>query len=735
MRDRKSATGISVNAANGSPVHGLLGQRGDGEACELKLQRATEDLRAMESITEVVLSTLELNELLDALVKRIVDVTGADSSMILLIDETTDEVVPRAAHHVKPDAWNEFRVKSKGGLAGKVIASRRPVIIKNAEADPAVSTPYIRQRHIKSIIGVPLKAREKVIGVGYLYTLQEREFTLEEIRRFEVMADRAAMAINNALLFSRVEVTARRLAEQTDRLQSLLDGARDINSTLEIETLLRRIVERGVEIIDAEAGMVGLLENEQVVTREWWNRREWIPFLHRWREGEGSAGWVWQTKRTYLTNDVTHDPHVSPDMVQLLTLRNFICVPLLTQQGDFLGIVEIDNKRAGVGFTEADLNLVQAYAQQVAVAIQNARLVYAEQRRAWELDAVIENMTEGVTIASPEGRILRINRRGRELLGIEQKRPGENGLLDEHFAIRGLRYPNGQDVLPAEMPVSRALRGETFVDMEVVFTREDGRRLNLLFGGSPVHDEACNIILAVVVWRDITAFRELERRREEFINIVAHDIRTPVTIITGQAQMIQRLVHDANAVRKSADAIATSARRVNTMISDLVDSARMEVGQLHLNKQPVQLKAFVSDLLERSAGVLDTARVKTDIPADLHPLGADPDRLERVFTNLLGNALKYSPPQTQVLISARRADGEVLVSVSDRGVGIAPEDLAHIFEPYYRGTGARGTEGLGLGLYITRMLVEAHGGRIWAESQVGIGSTFYFTMPIVQYQH
>lgn len=730
-RINPSTTGRRSHGATDGPyAQEAQEMRGDREECELKLRHVTEDLRALESITEVALSTLELDELLNALVKRVVDVTGADSSMILLIDESTDEVVPRAAHRIEPKVWREFRVKSSEGLAGKVITAKHPVIIRNAQADPSVATPYIRRRRITSIVGVPLKAREKVIGVGYLYALQERDFTPEEIRRFEVMADRAAMAISNALLFDRLEETARRLAEQTERLQSLLDVARDINSNLEIGPLMRRIIERGVEIIDAEAGLVGLLEDERIATRELWNGREWIAFEHFWRKGEGGAGWVWQTKQPYLTNDVARDPHVSTQLVKLLGLRNFICIPLLTQHGDFLGIVEISNKRGGQAFTEADLDLVQAYARHAAVAIQNARLVHTIQRRARELDAVIENLTEGLSIASPEGKILRINRTGREILGIERRQPEEYGLLEDYFQAFRMHYPDGRQVPAEERPVSRALRGETFVDMEVVFARADGRRLNLLFGGSPVRDGAGNIILAVVVWRDITAFRELERRREEFINIVAHDIRTPVSVIMGQAQLIQQFAQDANSVRKSANAIVTSARRVNTMISDLVDSARMEAGQLHLNKQPVDLKAFVSDLLERSAGVMDTARVKTDIPPDLPPVSADADRLERVFTNLLGNALKYSPAETSVLISASKVNGEALVSVSDRGIGIPPEDIGHVFEAFYRGKGARGTEGLGLGLYITKMLVEAHGGRIWVESQPGVGTTFYFSMPL-----
>ncbi len=518
-----------------------------------------------------------------------------------------------------------------------------------------------------------------------------------------------------------LKATTKRLTDQTQRLRSLLEIAEDINSRMEIGPLLRRIVKRGVEITGAQAGLVGLLEGDRIVMHEWWNGREWLPFEHTWRKGEGGAGWVWMTKKPYLTNDVAHDVHVALGMVRLLGLRNFIAVPLFTRQREFLGVIEIDNKRGGAPFTEDDVALMQAYARQAAVALQNARLVEAEQRRARELDAVIENMTEGVSITGADGRIWRINRIGREILGIPVQQSGAYGRLQDYVGTLDIRYPDGHPMPSDEWPPNRALRGETFVDMEVILTRADGKRFDLLFGGSAVRDEKGSIILAVNVWRDITAFRELERRREEIIHIVAHDIRTPLTVVLGRAHLIKQ---EAEAGRtdmiiSNAEAITTSARRMNAMIADLVDTARLEAGQLRIERQPVELRSFVSDLFERVARVMDVRRIKVEIPADLPPVSADPDRLERILMNLLTNSLKYSSPETKVLLRAKRSGREVLVSVTDQGVGIAREDLPHIFERFYRAKGVRKTEGLGLGLYITKMLVEAHGGRIWAENRLG----------------
>lgn len=221
----------------------------------------------------------------------------------------------------------------------------------------------------------------------------------------------------------------------------------------------------------------------------------------------------------------------------------------------------------------------------------------------------------------------------------------------------------------------------------------------------------------------------LLEEREDLLRSVSHDLRSPLTIIQGQAQLIDRLLDKPELVRKCASAIVASAQRMNSMIQDLVDSARLEAGQVKLEKQPVNLQTQLTDLLERSKALVEAERVQVDIPEDLPPANADPDKLERILTNLITNAIKYSPPDTKVLVQAERTDSEITVSVSDRGFGIAPEDLPHLFEKYYRIGGAKKAEGLGLGLFITKMLVEAHGGKIWVESELGKGSTFYFTLP------
>lgn len=341
-------------------------------------------------------------------------------------------------------------------------------------------------------------------------------------------------------------------------------------------------------------------------------------------------------------------------------------------------------------------------------------LVEATSDWVWEVD---ENVR--YTYVSP---------RVRNLLGLEP----EEVLGKTPFDL----MPPDEAKRVSEVLAPIAAAHKPFSCLENANLHKDGRLVILETSGVPVFDDKGVFRGYRGIDRDITERKRAERFREEYVYTISHDLRAPLTIIRGHAQLLQRVLEKAalkGPARASAEAIITGTKRMDAMIRDLVDSARLEFGELHLEKKPLDLKSFLADLLERMAeGVEGVERVRVEILENLPPVDADPDRLERIFLNLLTNALKYSPPDTEVLIRAEKVDREVMVSVSDQGVGISPEDLPHIFERFYQPRGGRKAGGLGLGLYITKMLVEAHGGRIWVHSELGKGSTFYFTLPLAK---
>jgi signal transduction histidine kinase len=227
----------------------------------------------------------------------------------------------------------------------------------------------------------------------------------------------------------------------------------------------------------------------------------------------------------------------------------------------------------------------------------------------------------------------------------------------------------------------------------------------------------------------LSTIRRHVRDREDLLHVVSHDLRAPLAAVVGQAQILRRRTPDDAWVTARADAILRAAGRMDSMVEDLVDAARFESGHLRLALERIDLEAYLGELLARMGASLEVERVRVSVPGSgAITVQVDPRRLERVLLNLLSNALKYSP-EGMVRLEARRRDGWVHISVIDEGPGIAAEDVRNLFSRYYRGRQAPSRDGVGLGLYGARLLVEAHGGRIAVESTPGTGSTFRIELP------
>lgn len=226
------------------------------------------------------------------------------------------------------------------------------------------------------------------------------------------------------------------------------------------------------------------------------------------------------------------------------------------------------------------------------------------------------------------------------------------------------------------------------------------------------------------------AFRRAAQERELYFHSVSHDLRSPLTVIQGYGELLRERLRPLPLDQESGEAlhaILQASSRMAGLVGDLTEIARLAGEQLTLDLQRVELEAYLNDLLKTAFSPAERQRIRLGIPPDLPPLAADPERLARVLVNLLTNALKYAPAETPIELQARGTAQEAILSVHDQGPGIPAADLARIFDRFYRAAG-RSPGGLGLGLYVARILVEAHGGRIWADSAPGRGSTFSFTL-------
>ncbi|MHB9092245.1 MAG: PAS domain-containing sensor histidine kinase, partial [Chloroflexota bacterium] len=220
--------------------------------------------------------------------------------------------------------------------------------------------------------------------------------------------------------------------------------------------------------------------------------------------------------------------------------------------------------------------------------------------------------------------------------------------------------------------------------------------------------------------------------REDYVHILAHDLRQPLTIILGLAQLLETRLERQGAISDAENAgrIVASGQRMRAMIQDLVDISRLESGGASLARMPVDIGDLVRGLVAGMCEQAQWGRVRIEIPEELAPVAGDSLYLERAVVNLVTNSLKYSAADQPVKVRVTGDAQEVRVTVMDRGTGIPMAEQPLLFQRFHRAKSAGKTDGLGLGLYITRLIVEAHGGRVWVESETSVGSTFYFTLPI-----
>jgi len=344
-----------------------------------------------------------------------------------------------------------------------------------------------------------------------------------------------------------------------------------------------------------------------------------------------------------------------------------------------------------------------------------------------ELWGVLDALAGGLVLYAEDGRIIRMNAAAERVLGItedEASRP-----IAHRWGRYRIEDAHGQPVAIEDSPWARARRGETVtgVELRLVTPRGDARWLS--WSAAPMRSGEGLAAVVVATFVDVTHERELQEEREDLVRMISHDLRTPLSVVLTNAQLLAR-APDRDVPRRAA-AIRQSAERIARMIDELVEAMRLEAGQHVVDLRPVEIVPFVEDVRRRLEGAVDVSRVRISPPGPLPAVRADPAALERVLVNLVTNALKYSPPSQQVEIGLAARGGAVTVTVRDHGPGISPEEQARVFERFYRARAAVRKEGLGLGLYISRLLTEQMGGTIWLESAPGKGTAFTVALPAV----
>ncbi|HLI09044.1 MAG TPA: PAS domain S-box protein [Ktedonobacteraceae bacterium] len=552
---------------------------------------------------------------------------------------------------------------------------------------------------------------------------------------------------------SRQKAIARKLQEAEEQERFLTEVSKVLASTLDYQETLaniaRLIVPRladwfTVDLLDDGGHFQQVIVEHQDPEKVKWARalREQFPINY-----DASTGLpnVVRTGQSELYPEITDEMLVAGarseeelEVARQIGYNSIMLVPLIAR-GKTIGVVTFVATESGKKYTGHDLALAEEVGRRAGVALDNARL-YNEVRQARnQLEIILQGVADGIIVYDKDSRIIYANEAAAHMTGygsvqeLQQARPLEPTrrfeLSDEHgkpFSINQLTH-------------KRVLAGEREALATIGYTRKPGGRPERwsLVKSSPVYDEHGEVLFVITITHDITERVLAEHRKDEFISMASHELKTPVTSLKGFTYVLQRRLRrqgDEQGLHY-LERMDAQLNKLTKLVSDLLDISRMQTGKLEFQRTTVDLDALIAETVENMQAASPDHHISIRGKAEVHVFG-DKDRLSQVIINLLTNAVKYSPQADKVIVHVSQSGQCAVVRVQDFGIGIDEAHQQKIFERFYQVTDPdeKTYPGLGIGLHISKEIVELHQGRIEVQSRKGHGSTFSVFLPILQKQ-
>ena len=502
----------------------------------------------------------------------------------------------------------------------------------------------------------------------------------------------------------------------------LLEITRSLTQELNLDILLKRILELAAELLAGKAGLIALREEGggwnigasygiQPTFLQYLN-----PILAEVPENDDQAG--------------QELPQVNR-ILQLLTKRaslnllTGVGLPLISEKR-VIGLIFIFRGYEG-SFSKNDRAILQSFADQAAIAVINAQLYTQVSREKSRLDALLDSAADGIIIMSADHKIEKCNQAFARILRKDVSEI-EGSPHEEIFNWESLQQ--GSSLEEAELS-GWPLTAKANLYVEGDLKRPSGELIPVGITYAPLLSGDGKLINIIASIRDITHFREAEEIKSVFVSIVSHELKTPVALIKGYVGTLRRedVSWDSEIVQDSLEVIEDEADRLTELIENLLDASRLQAGEFSLNLAEIRIDKLAQEMAERFQTQTELHRIIVQFPDEFPVIVGDENRLEQVFYNLLSNAVKYSPDGGEISISGQIRSEQIIICIQDQGLGISQEDVPHIFDRFFRADeAAKNTPGAGLGLYLSRAIIEAHNGRIWIEPRPDTGTRVCFSI-------
>ena len=695
-------------------------------------------LELLYRVAEEVNSTLELRDCLDRIVDGAYTVFRAEKVSLMLADEETNELRIWAARNVPEDVIAKTRIQPGEGLAGKVALSGETLVVSDTEDDPRLQRKNKRQYRTGSFAIVPLKHKDDVLGVVNLTNRSDGSaFSQEDLALLQALAHQAAVAIQNSRLIGELNAEKEQLRRRAFESDILCRVSSSLRYGLGYQHLIELLTESLDQLLDYDVLCSLLLvdgdEDFDVHARNdvppemvAGLQRRLLDALSAYPRGEAV-----RLRTEALAAELGPQ---APDEARPASV---IGVPLEVG-GQAMGMICVAAQEPDV-FAPEDVELLYGIVQKMAETVE--RLQHTLRGEQEKMQSMVASMAEGAVMFDVHGDLTVLNPKARSMLGLS---PSE-----EFTAQTFLRSIVWKDIAAfMAQPTS-----DGSVEQEFTVEAEPEPK-TLYVAVTPVTNRREESLGRLAVIRDVTRERELDRMKADFVAVVSHELRTPLAsikmFISNLIDGIEGDITDGQ--RETLERVKKNVDRLSRLINDLLDLSKLEAGKMKIQPAPVDLHAALDNIACAFRPVAEDGSIdlRLTLPDHLPVLWADPDRLDQVLTNLVSNALKFTPEDGSVTIDVQRktdpktstcddngytplsGEGRLVVAIKDTGAGIPEDDIDQVFDKFYQTDHSmtRKTGGTGLGLPICREIIVKHGGRIWAESVLNEGATFTFELPV-----
>ncbi len=680
--------------------------------------RAESLLQLLIRINHDVAGALDLRMVLQRLIFAAMQHVGGERASIIVVDDTGTPVDATIVYgaSLHENTTRQLRETLDRGLAGWVIRNRQAVLVPDTSMDER----WLRrpddgadQSGAKSAVCVPLIARGRMVGALTIVHSMPGAFGDEHLQLAAAIADQASIAVLDARLYSESTRQARIMT-------ALAEGAASFGTSLEMQDVWKRVLERTVEALQVETAALGLLDDVsgEVIFRAAAGQNAAPIIGHKARHDRGVMAEALRGGRPVLIANVAEDArYASSERFPGVEARAVMLAPIQTR-GETLGVLAAINPASGRFDTEA-ATVLHGLAGLAGSTIYNARLYEKLHKARQHYRELFEGSMDVVFVTDWQGRITDSNRQAGAMTGLNAER-----LLAMNIAQL---HQMDKDQLGRGFEV---LRRQGTAKYESTIQAADGGAVTVEVHARPMEfaDGEC------ILWtlHDLTEHKQLEELRESLATMIYHDLRSPLSNLVSSLDLLDGMVGGNEEMRSTLDIAEHSARRMNRLISSLLDMNRLEAGQPLTAQSEHQPEDLIREAV-RDIGPTAEARqhsIRTVVEGKLPLLWVDGDMIVRVLINLMENAIKFSGSGSEVVIGGRVEFGAMTFWVQDQGPGIPSAEQQRIFEKFTRLAPGGATDGLGLGLTFCKMAARAHGGSIRVESSEGRGSRFIVTLPV-----